>query len=493
MKVYNTLTHTKELLAENDIGMYVCGPTVYDVSHIGHARSAYVFDVMVRYLRYKGIKVKFVRNVTDVDDKIINKAEEELSSAGIQIDAAGLKQKVCEISERYLKSYHEDMDKLGILRPDIEPKATETIDDMVAFIKLLMDKGYAYQSGDSVYFDVRKFSDYGRLSRQGLDQMEEGQRVALDKSKKDPLDFALWKAVKENEPYWDTIFGKGRPGWHIECSVMSTKCLGDKFIIHGGGIDLVFPHHENEIAQTVCAGKKSAKYWLHNGLLTINGQKMSKSLGNYVTIGDFLKKHNDSDYLKLFFLSSHYSSPADYTEVKIEEAKKEKERFRIFYKKIIDLGILNKLEGKKLDNVSNNFRSSVDKYISEFEESMDDDFNTPKALAILFDMITFGNKVLHNRENVTREDMSNLIYLLETISKLGEKVLGLDLFESKTMLTQQPADISNAVLALMDARLKAKKEKNFKLADELRREALEKYNVVFEDTKDGKTTWRKKD
>ncbi|NQT22759.1 MAG: cysteine--tRNA ligase, partial [Candidatus Omnitrophica bacterium] len=254
MTLYNTLTRKKQNLTEKHIGIYVCGPTVYDESHIGHARSAYVFDVIVKYMRYRKYKVKFIRNVTDIDDKIINRALVDRGDLS-------LKNKVKAISDKYLNRYHEDMALLGMTKPDIEPKATETINDIIKFIKALIKNGYAYAAGANVYFNVRKFRNYGKLSGQSIDEMEEGSRVTLDKNKLDPLDFALWKASREGEPSWPSPWGDGRPGWHIECSVMSTKYLGNKFLIHGGGLDLIFPHHENEIAQTESAGKKSAKYW----------------------------------------------------------------------------------------------------------------------------------------------------------------------------------------------------------------------------------------
>ena len=327
MRIYNSLTRKKEELKESKIGMYVCGPTVYDEPHIGHARSAYVFDVIVRYLRFKNLNVTFVRNVTDIDDKIIDRARREPGEVE-------LKSKVKQVSEKYLKQYHEDMNSFGLIKPDKEPKATNTIKDMIAFIQVLIKKDFAYEVSGSVYFDVRKFKNYGKLSGQSMDQMEEGSRVTVDKNKKDPLDFALWKASKEDEPFWESPWGKGRPGWHIECSVMSTKFLGNNFLIHGGGLDLIFPHHENEIAQTICAGKKSAKYWIHNGLLTINGQKMAKSLGNFITIKDFITRYKNTDLLKMFFLSSHYRHPVDYAEEKIEEMKKAKQRGDEFLKKV---------------------------------------------------------------------------------------------------------------------------------------------------------------
>src|SRR3989338_2349450 len=325
IKIYNTLTRKKEEfkpIKDGQVGMYVCGPTVYDVPHIGHARSAYVFDVIRRYFAYKGYKVEFVRNVTDVDEKIISKAKEEFK-------AEDLNSAVKKVSDKYLNVYHGCMEKLGIMRPDKEPKATEYIDKMRDFIKILIERGTAYVSGGDVYFDVRKASGYGKLSNQSFDMLESGARVAPGENKKDPLDFALWKSAKEGEPSWQSPWGNGRPGWHIECSVMSSDILGDEFDIHGGGIDLIFPHHENEAAQSQGAGKKFARYWLHNGLLTINKEKMAKSLGNFITIEDILAKY-PADVLKVLFLQTHYSHPVDFSWEKMEEEKKAWERFDIF-------------------------------------------------------------------------------------------------------------------------------------------------------------------
>ncbi|MGE5197313.1 MAG: cysteine--tRNA ligase, partial [Deltaproteobacteria bacterium] len=304
--IYNSLTRKKEPFQPIDppqITMYVCGPTVYDEPHIGHARSAYIFDVVRKYLQYRGYKVSFVRNVTDVDDKIIDKARREFKDAP-------LKEAVKKVAQKYLEAYHDALRQLGIAASEpevIEPKASEYIGRMAQFIKILVENGTAYQAGADVYFDITKAKGYGKLSHQSLDNMEAGARVLPTENKKDPLDFALWKSAKEDEPSWESPFGRGRPGWHIECSVMSSHILGDEFDIHGGGLDLIFPHHENEIAQSEAAGKKFAKVWMHHGLLTINGQKMAKSLGNFITIKDFICKYTDADILKLFFMSTHYA------------------------------------------------------------------------------------------------------------------------------------------------------------------------------------------
>jgi cysteinyl-tRNA synthetase len=462
MKIYNTLTRKKEEfkpIKDNKVGMYVCGPTVYDAPHIGHARSAYAFDVIRRYFKYKSYGVMFVRNVTDVDDKIINKANDEFKGEDLNIA-------VNKVSDKYLKVYHEYMEKLGILPPDFEPKATEYINKMIDFIKALIQRGTAYQAGGDVYFNVRKADKYGKLSNQSLEMLESGARIALGENKKDPLDFALWKSVKEGEPSWSSPWGNGRPGWHIECSVMSSDILGDEFDIHGGGIDLIFPHHENEIAQSEGAGKKFSRYWIHNGLLTINKEKMAKSLGNFITIEEILSKY-PADVLKILFLQTHYSHPVDFSWEKMDEAKKALDRFNILFDKFNRV----KDERLKADNVE------IDSFKSRFEEAMNDDFNTAEALAVLFDLVTYINK-----------NFSEAHYAKDTLVKLGE-VFGL--FESGEALdsginASEKSEIEN----LINLRITARKNKDFKEADKIRKE-LEEKGVIPEDTKDG-TTWRRK-
>jgi cysteinyl-tRNA synthetase len=372
--IYNSLTRKKEELTPQNppkVNIYTCGVTVYDESHIGHARSLYIFDVLRRYLKYRNFQVNFVRNVTDIDDKIINRAKET------KTDWRGLVKK-------YIDRYYEDLRDLGIEKGDSEPRATENIPAMIKYIESLVNKGYAYVTDSGVYFSVRKFKDYGKLSGQGIDQMLTGVRKEPDETKDDPLDFALWKKSKPEEPYWDSPWGRGRPGWHIECSVMSQKFLKtDTLDIHAGGRDLIFPHHENEIAQVeALTGKPFAKYWIHHGLLTINGQKMAKSLGNFVTIKDFIAKHKDADLLKLFFLSAHYSHPIDYTEEKIEEAKQALERITILLTKT-EQGVAGK---------RNNAFKGIEELKNKFIEAMDDDFNTPQALAAIFVLCQEYNK-----------------------------------------------------------------------------------------------------
>ncbi|MDD5439742.1 MAG: cysteine--tRNA ligase [Candidatus Omnitrophica bacterium] len=484
IKLYNTLTREKEALTEDTVGIYVCGPTVYDESHIGHARSAYVFDVIIRYLKYRDKKVRFVRNVTDVDDKIIAKAQDE-SSAN---DAGSLAARVREVAERYLQSYHEDLELLGIARPDVEPKATETIDDMVTFIAGLIEKGYAYQAAGSVYFDVRKFKDYGRLSRQSLDEMAEGSRVALDRNKRDPLDFALWKSAKDNEPSWPSPWGQGRPGWHIECSVMSTKYLGEEFLIHGGGLDLVFPHHENEIAQTVAFGKRSAKYWIHNGLLAINGQKMSKSLGNFITIKDFQARYGDVDLLKLFFLSGLYRSSLDFTEAQIDRARREKERIAVFLRHVDEnTGKYESTYGERLPAVleAKEEREKLAMHRGRFEKAMDDDFNTPEAMAAIFDIIHRSNKInvgLRDKGSDKRVCLE-LLVARELIMTVFPDIFGIA-FKKDDSLDPE-------VQKLVNARAEARKNRDFKTADVVRKRLLDEYGVIVEDTPEGTVCRRK--
>ncbi|MBN1527053.1 MAG: cysteine--tRNA ligase [Candidatus Omnitrophica bacterium] len=476
MDIYNSLTRTKEEfvpLKAGEIGMYVCGPTVYDEPHIGHARSAYIFDVIRRYLEYKGYRVRFVRNVTDVDDKIIKKAQDGTRGQG---SGAGLEEAVKEVAEKYLDLYHKYLEELGVKPPTDEPKATEYIAKMQAFIKLLIERGAAYQAGSDVYFDIKRASDYGKLSNQSLAMMEAGARIAPGENKRDPLDFALWKAAKEGEPSWDSPWGKGRPGWHIECSVMSSCLLGDEFDIHGGGIDLIFPHHENEVAQSEGAGKKFARYWMHNGLLTINGQKMAKSLGNFITIEDFIARHSDPDYLKLFFLSAHYRSPIDYTEERIAEAKKEKERFWILLDKIKRAGARGPRgrAGKEFEH-----------FKGKFEEAMDDDFNTPLALAALFDLVTYANKYIGDRAELNDDERAELAEIGALLER-SSGVFGLSL----SKIVQRGELDVGGIAKLIEERNAARRAKDFKKADEIRKK-LSDMSVILEDTKDG-TEWRVK-
>ncbi|MCU0666847.1 MAG: cysteine--tRNA ligase [Candidatus Omnitrophica bacterium] len=460
--IYNSLERKKEEfvpLSPPNVNIYTCGVTVYDQSHIGHARSLYIFDVIRRYLKYRGFKVNFVRNITDIDDKIIKRANE-------------LKTDWKELVDKYIKSYHEDLDSLGILRGDFEPRATENIPEMIKYIEALIEKGHAYEAGGDVYFNVRSFPDYGKLSGQNIEEMETGARIDPSEHKKDPLDFALWKRSKENEPFWESPWGKGRPGWHIECSVMSQKFLKtDTLDIHAGGRDLIFPHHENEIAQAEALTEKPfAKYWMHGGLLTINGQKMAKSSGNFITIKDFMDKYKNADFLKLFFLSAHYSSPMDYTDEKISEAKQALERISILFGKIESQK--SEIRSRKSEKIP-----QIEKVKDDFVKAMDDDFNTPQALASIFELVNLTNKNINDPYFV-----SHARSLLKDLSGL----LGLKL----DFTAQGLEDDADAIKVLIDKRIALKKEKKFSEADQIRKD-LEAKGVILEDTKNG-TTWRRK-
>jgi cysteinyl-tRNA synthetase len=477
VKIYNSLTRKKEEFVpvnKGNVGMYVCGPTVYDEPHIGHARSAYIFNVIRQYLVYRGYKVMFVRNVTDVDDKIIEKAKKVTTSPGHQVTS--LKDAALEVSRKYLDAYHEDMQLLGIGKPDKEPKATEYIPKMVKFIESLIKKGCAYESAGDVYFDIKKAKDYGKLSNQNLDKMEIGSRISPGENKKDPLDFALWKKAKEGEPSWESPWGAGRPGWHIECSVMSGNILGEEFDIHGGGVDLIFPHHENEIAQSEGAGKKFARYWLHNGLLTINSEKMAKSLGNFISIKDFIATYRDADYLKLLFLNTHYRHPVDYTEEKISEMRMQKERFAILVDKMgrIKRHKDTKRQRDKETESQGRQIEEIEKFRKEFEEAMEDDFNMPLALSNLFELVNFTNKNIDDPDIVS-ESKKILLELAE--------IFGLNL---KTKGEALPATVE----VLIRERDEARAKKDYRKSDEIR-DKLANMGVILEDTKEG-TVWRKK-
>ncbi|MFH0935440.1 MAG: cysteine--tRNA ligase [Candidatus Omnitrophota bacterium] len=463
--IYNSLTRKKEEfipLNPPEVNMYTCGVTVYDECHIGHARSLFIFDLIKRYLAYRGFKVNFVRNITDIDDKIINRAHE-------------LKIGWEELVKKYIERYHEDLNALGIERAEFEPRATENIPDMVKYIEQLIEKGFAYESAGDVYFNVRKFPDYGKLSGQSIDHMEEGVRIEPTENKKDPLDFALWKKSKENEPSWESPWGRGRPGWHIECSVMSRKFLKvDTLDIHAGGRDLIFPHHENEIAQAeALTAKPFAKYWLHHGLLTINGQKMAKSAGNFVTAKDFLASHKDADILKIFFLSAHYSSPIDYSEAKIKSIKQARERIFIVADKIE-----SELSKERVNSLPREISyGSLKKIWDRFIAAMDDDFNTPAALSCMFDLANITNKSI---------DVIDFIYNARGIFRQMFSILGLSLRRQEQITGIIPKEIEQKILE----REKARKKKDFALADKIRGE-LEEMGILLEDGQDG-TTWRRK-
>lgn len=463
--IYNTLTKKKEefkSLNPNEVKMYVCGPTVYDYFHIGNARSFINADFIRRYFEYKNYKVTFVMNLTDIDDKIIKKSIEEKKSAK-------------EIATQYTQAFFEDIKKLKVKPATYYPKATENINEIIAMIQKLVDKNFAYVVDGDVYFDITKDSDYGKLSGKKLDELEVGARVEIDERKKNPLDFALWKKAKEGEPYWESPFGKGRPGWHIECSAMSCKYLGDTFDIHAGGSDLIFPHHENEIAQSESANEKPfVNYWIHFGFLNINEEKMSKSLGNFFTAREILEKYS-ADVIRLFFAQAHYAAPLNFNDELLEATKKGLEKIQNFIFTIND-GIKNAIE--------NNNDSGFDfvKYKSEFENAMDDDFNTPKAVAVIFDFIKDANKIIAEQLNLTKSFYNKLKEFLQTTLI---NVLGIASFEEENKSSELVDDLINLLIKL---RLEAKQNKNYKLADQIRDE-LKEIGIILQDSKE-RTTYK---
>jgi len=402
IKLYNTLTSKKEEFAPitpGTVKMYACGVTVYDYSHLGHARGAVVFDVIQRYFRRKGLRVTYVRNFTDVDDKIINRAREEGITAA-------------EVAQKYIQAYQEDMARLGVSRADVEPRATGYIKEMVEVIKGLIEKGHAYVVEGNVFFRVASFAEYGKLSKRNLEDMQAGARVEVDERKKDPLDFALWKASKPGEPAWDSPWGPGRPGWHIECTAMGFKHLGETFDIHAGGKDLIFPHHENEIAQSEAfSGKRFVNYWLHNGFVNINQEKMSKSLGNFFTIREILDQY-DAEIVRLFLLSTHYRSPIDFSDGNLKDARAGLDRFYTMKE-----GVKNYLAGKMpptvrpeqvIEGADRPLYEKVLNLRTAFEEAMDDDFNTAFAIGLIYDLVRDVNKFIAEAEG-KREDAAYII------------------------------------------------------------------------------------
>jgi cysteinyl-tRNA synthetase len=480
---YNSLTKKKEEfkpLIPGHITLYTCGVTVYDDCHIGHARSLYIFDCLKRYLKYRGFLVKFVRNITDVDDKIIDRARKENEGEPL-IDTVKM------VTQRYIERYYEDMEALGIERADIEPKATENISGMVAHIEGLLAKGFAYVTESGVYFSVRKFNDYGRLSGQGITQMQSGTRIEPDEAKQDPLDFALWKKSKPNEPSWPSPWGEGRPGWHIECSVMSAKYLGVETLdIHAGGRDLIFPHHENEIAQSeALTGKPFARYWLHHGLLAVEGRKMAKSLGNFVTVRDFSKRQYPIDALKLFFLQAHYSQALDFSWERIDEKRSALETILTFLSRVRQKHEDEEFFTKPSKDTKCSpewLCAEVEKAKNDFLAALDDDFNTPQAQAALFEIINASNKALYDI-GYTGEYLPALTYARGIVLELGG-ILGLSLSVGHAAIPESQIKMS------MEIRDKLKKQKQYEEADKIRRE-LEIKGIILEDTKDG-TKWRRK-
>lgn len=467
MKLYNTLSKQKEEfvpLEEGKVKMYVCGPTVYNFIHIGNARPMIVFDTVRRYFEYKGYDVNYVSNFTDVDDKIIKRAIEE----GVSSD---------EISKRYIAECKKDMDGMNIKPATKNPLATEEICGMVDMIQTLIDKGYAYEKNGTVYYRTRKFEEYGKLSHKNLDDLRSGERSLLvtgEDEKEDPLDFVLWKPKKEGEPAWESPWSDGRPGWHIECSEMSKKYLGEQIDIHAGGEDLVFPHHENEIAQSEAAnGKEFAKYWMHNAFLNIDNRKMSKSLGNFRTVREISQQY-DLQILRFFMLSAHYRSPLNFSAELMEAAKNSFERITNAVDHLKHLIDTTKTETMTEAEIEQEKKS--EEFVADFEKAMEDDFNTADAITAIFELVKFAN--------TTADGESSKVYtkaLLDRIVSLCD-ILGLIVEKKEEMLD---ADIE----ALIEERTQARKEKNFKRADEIRDELLEK-GIVLKDTREG-VQWKR--
>lgn len=459
MKIYNTLTRKKEEfvpIEEGTAKIYVCGPTVYNFFHIGNARPFVVFDTLRKYLQYRGYKVKFVQNFTDVDDKIINRAREEHLTAK-------------EVSEKYIEEYYKDAAALNVAKADVHPRVSEHIPEIIEFVQTLIDKGYAYEVNGDVYFSTRKFKDYGKLSKQNIEDLESGARIAVGEIKEDPLDFALWKAQKEeDEIAWECPWGKGRPGWHIECSAMSKKHLGDTIDIHAGGQDLQFPHHENEIAQSECCnGVPFANYWMHNGYITIDNEKMSKSKGNFFTVRDILKEY-DGEVMRFFLLSGHYRNPINFSDSLMEQAKAGLGRMRNAKDNLKHL-IANG-EGE-LTDAEKETLAGYDKYRQEFIAAMDDDLNTADAISAIFELITAINTAV--KDGASKEFAGkSLEVLMELATVVG--------------LLQQEADetVDDDIQALVDERQEARKARNFARADEIR-DMLKAKGITLKDTPQG--------
>jgi cysteinyl-tRNA synthetase len=453
LSVYNTLTRQKEVftpLVPGKVGMYVCGMTVYDYCHLGHARVMIAFDVIARYLRHRGFEVNYVRNITDIDDKIITRANENGEAFNV-------------LTERFIDEMHKDSASLGIEMPDAEPRATAHIDDIVALIETLIDKGFAYPAANGdVYYSVRKFDGYGKLSGKVLDELEAGARIGVDEHKQDPLDFVLWKSAKPDEPHWESPWGIGRPGWHVECSAMSKCCLGNTFDIHGGGPDLKFPHHENEIAQSEAAnGAHYVNTWMHAGAVRVDGEKMSKSLGNFFTIREILDKY-PAEVVRFLLLSSQYRSAINYSEESLKESHTRLERF---------YNALDGVEVGAIEDVENDFSA-------RFHAAMDDDFNTPEAIAVLFELARAINKA----------EGAEQAALAGQLRYLGS-VLGCLQSEPKDFFQAGAGDEADWIETMIQQRLDAKKAKDFAAADAVR-DTLAAKGIVLKDGPEG-TTWIK--
>lgn len=462
IQIYNTLTRSKEQfipLEEGKVKMYVCGPTVYNYIHIGNARPPIVFDTVRRYLEYRGYDVQYISNFTDVDDKLIRVANE-------------LGEDVPTIADRFIKAYFEDVTALGCKKADVHPRVTESMDIILDFISTLIEKGFAYESEGDVYYHTRKFKEYGKLSHQSIDELRLGTRIAIGEKKQDSLDFVLWKAAKPGEIFWESPWGKGRPGWHIECSAMAKKYLGDTIDIHAGGQDLAFPHHENEIAQSEALTDKTfARYWMHNGYINIDNEKMSKSLGNFVLVHDIIKKH-DPQVLRFFMLAVHYRNPINYTDELLENTKAGLDRLKTSYQNL-------KHRREASANLTDNDQEWLTKVTTlhdEFVRDMDDDFNTANGISKLFDLSKLANMYLIEKNtSITVID----VFMSEFEVLFG--ILGLTL-EADQLLDEE-------IEALIEQRIQARKDRNFQLSDQIR-DQLKDMNIILEDTPQG-TRWKR--
>lgn len=464
MKLYNTLSRTKEdfvPIKEGEVGIYNCGPTVYNFIHVGNARPLVVFDTLRRYFTYKGMKVKFVVNFTDIDDKMINKANDE----GV---------KVSDIAERYIKEFKQDANGLHLYDYEtLNPRATEHIDEIISFIQTLIDKGAAYVSNGDVYFDINYAKDYGKLSKKNIEDLISGHRVDINDNKKNPSDFALWKNKKEGEPFWQAPWGEGRPGWHIECSVMAKTLIGDNIDIHTGGEDLQFPHHENEIAQSeACNGVPFANYWLHNGMITVDNEKMSKSKGNFFTVREIADEF-DLEVLRFFLLTTQYRSPINFSREVMEQTKNSSKRLYNAKYKLEDA--IEKSSADKITDEEEKLYKSFDRHIQKFENAMDDDLNTADAITAIFDLVKDIN--LNLDESNSKEMLEKTLELLKKLTR----VLGI--------MEGEREEISEDIEGLIAERNAARKNKDFAKADEIR-DKLKEMGIEIEDTRSG-TTWKR--
>lgn len=486
VSIYNTKSGKKEPfspLEKGHIKLYVCGITAYDYCHIGHARSTLVFDMIVRYLRYRGFKVTYVRNFTDIDDKIIKRAQEQHTTTE-------------ELANRFITAFHEDMKSLGNEHPTLEPKATEHIPEIISMIQELIDNGFAYEVQGDVYFKVDRFANYGSLSGRNLEDMMAGARISINEQKQNPMDFALWKSSKPGEPVWDSPWGAGRPGWHIECSAMSRKFLGDSFDIHGGGKDLIFPHHENEIAQSeASSGKPFVATWIHHGFVTIKDEKMSKSLGNFLTIREILKKY-PAEVLRFFVFSTHYRTPLDFSEIAMKDAETGMDRLYTCLAEIAKLpahGDPNRAPAAGKKNASK-INSLVDRYV----KAMDNDFNSAQALGHIFEVVKVLNTI---RQSLPVTPAESDLALLHAAAKSIQELAGImgllqqdpvAYIQAKQQKTLSQLDIDQAAIeSLISDRTSAREQKNWSRADEIR-DILLKHKIEIKDEADGSTSWQVK-